>query len=221
MGDAAGGQRVVPVADLFGDDGFAVLERSARRAPLPSAARLAGLPEDVIARAQWWEGHLAEVIAGVPPESGPGAAPRPGFDPAETTLRQREIAKCEQLAAAGHPVPLSTLQRLRHGYESTGLWGLVDSQLSPERTPKTDPRLLSALRRAVDAETDRSTGTVGRLHRRVAQVLVADGEDPAAVMPPRATFYRLVERVAAGRHTFGSAPTRGRWRNSRTARSAW
>ena len=27
-------------------------------------------------------------------------------------------------------------------------------------------------------------------------------------MPSRATFYRLVERVSAGRHTFGSARTR-------------
>ncbi len=206
--DPTGGERVLPFADLFGDDGFAVLGSSARRAPLPPTVRLAGLPDDAIAKAQWWEGHLAEVVTGVPPESGSGALPRPGFDPAVTTLRQREIAKREELAAAGHPVPLSTLQRLRHGYESAGLWGLVDSRLTPERVPRTDPRLLSALRRAVDGETDRSTGTVGRLHRRVEQVLLADGEDPAEVMPPRATFYRLVERVAAGRHTFGSAPTR-------------
>jgi len=206
--DPVGGQRVVPFGDLFADEDFAVAGRSARRAPLPPTARLAGLDAEIVAKAQWWEGHLAEVVTGLPPQSGPGAMPRPGFDPAETTLRQREISKREELAAAGHRVPLSTLQRLRHGYESAGLWGLVDSRLTPQRLPRTDPRLLSALRRAVEAETDRSTGTVGRLHRRVQQILVADGEDPAEVMPPRATFYRLVGRVVAGRHTFGSAPTR-------------
>jgi transposase InsO family protein len=43
----------------------------------------------------------------------------------------------------------------------------------------------------------------------VEQILTGDyGVDPATVMPARTTFYRLVERVAAGRHTFGSAPTR-------------
>jgi len=72
-----------------------------------------------------------------------------------------------------------------------------------------------------------------RLRRRVEQLLATDGVDPVEVMPSRATFYRLVERLGTGRHkevldvdhvdvevvvdgdpaptpgrTFGSAPTR-------------
>lgn len=206
--DAVGARTVALIAELFADVDFAVVSPSARRAPLPSSARLEGLPQETIAKARWWEGHLAEVVSGLPPDSAPDAVPRPGFEPGGTTLRQREIAKCQELAAAGQLIPLSTLQRQRHRYESAGLWGLVDSRLSPQRVPAADPRLLAALRTAVDGERNRSTGTVGRLRRRVEQILAAEGVDPVEVMPARATFYRLVARVAAGRHTFGSAPTR-------------
>ena len=71
-----------------------------------------------------------------------------------------------------------------------------------------DARVLAAVRAAVDEQTDRSTGTVSRLRRRVEQLLSEGGVDPGQVMPSRASFYRLVDRVAVGRHTFGSAPTR-------------
>ena len=43
-------------------------------------------------------------------------------------MRQRELAKVAELEAAGRKVPLSTLQRLRLGYERQGLWGLVDGR---------------------------------------------------------------------------------------------
>jgi len=68
---------------------------------------------------------------------------------------------------------------------------------------------LEATRRAISEQTDRSTGTVGRLRRRAGQLLAEateTGDRPA--MPPERTFYRLVARLSAGRHTFGSARTR-------------
>jgi putative transposase len=50
---------------------------------------------------------------------------------------------------------------------------------------------------------------VARLWRRVGKILaeIAQGGDQP-VMPSERTFYRLVERLASGRHTFGLAPTR-------------
>ena len=56
--------------------------------------------------------------------------------------------------------------------------------------------MVEATRRAVAEETDRSTGTVGRLRRRVAQILAEDPDPPA--MPAQRTFYRLVERLGLG-----------------------
>jgi hypothetical protein len=87
---------------------------------------------------------------------------------------------------------------------------------------RVDQRVVEAARQAVAEETNRSTGTVDRLRRRVEQILAAQHgvADPASVMPSRTTFYRLVGRISAGKHTFGSAPTRGRWRGGRAGHSA-
>jgi hypothetical protein len=169
------------------------------------------LPEEVRASARWWEQHLAEVLTGVPPGAMPGTEPRPEYDPRRRSLRQRELAKHAALTAAGHEVALSTLQRLRRRYELEGVWGLVDRRYAPAGRGsgpggRVDPRVVEAARRAIGEQTDRSTGTVGRLRRRVGQLLAEDPDPPA--MPPERTFYRLVARLSAGRHTFGSARTR-------------
>ncbi|MBN7489687.1 transposase, partial [Mycobacteroides abscessus subsp. abscessus] len=92
-----------------------------------------------------------------------------------------------------------------------GLLGVVDGRHN-RRQPvfgRVDERVVAAVRDAIDGETDLSTGTVQRLQRKVAKALVAVyGRDDAPAMPSQPTFYRLVKRLAEGRHTFGSARTR-------------
>jgi hypothetical protein len=46
------------------------------------------------------------------------------------------------------------------------------------------------------------------VRRRTGQILEAQHGDDAPALPAQRAFYRLVERIAAGRHTFGSARTR-------------
>jgi putative transposase len=207
----AGLEPAVVLAELVTDPGFAVVTAGSR-APLPPEGLLDGLPAGVTDQARWLECHLAEVVSGLPAEAGPDAVPRPEYDPAVTTLRQREITKAAELQAAGHQVAHSTLQRLRRRYETDGVWGLVDHRSTrySSQSGRVDDRVVDAVCRAVAEETDRSTGTVDRLRRRTEQILAAEHGlgDPSEVMPSRATFYRLVGRVAAGQHTFGSAPTR-------------
>ncbi len=206
-----GADLAVPLAELFTDPGFAVVT-AGRPAPLPPEGLLDGLPAVVTARARWWESHLAEVVSGLPAGAGSDAVPRPEYDPAATSLRQREIAKAAELRLAGHDVSLRTLQRLRRSYETGGVWGLVDHRFTRHSSVagRVDERVVDAVRQAVAEETDRSTGTVDRLRRRTGQILAAEHgvADPSSVMPSRATFYRLAARVSAGRHTFGSARTR-------------
>ena len=88
---------------------------------------------------------------------------------------------------------------------------MIDHRAARRTAPAgyVDPRVVEATRQAIEQETDRSTGTVGRLRRRVEQILAETtqaGDRPA--MPPERTFYRLAGRLASGRHTFGSARTR-------------
>ncbi len=197
----------LPVAELLADPSFTRTRRT--RAPLPSRAVLGGLPADVVERAEWWERHVSEVLTGVPAGSGAGTPARAEYDPLRTSLRQREITKIAELQAAGESVSLASLGRLRRAYRAKGLLGLVDGRVMRTVGSAVDERVSAAIEKAVAEETDRSTGTVTRLRRRVGQILAGEyGIDPGEIMPPRTTFYRLVAQISHGRHTFGSAPTR-------------
>ncbi len=60
----------------------------------------------------------------------------------------------------------------------------------------------------VDAETDTSTGTRSRLIRRVVKAVEATYGPGVVPLPGKTTFYKVIDAVATGRHTFGSAVTR-------------
>lgn len=207
--DVAGAVTVMLTGHLLTDPGFELV--TPHRQVLPAGSGLEHLPGEVRASAQWWERHIVEVLTGLPPDAPAGSIPHPDYDPARRSLRQRELAKHAALAAAGHQVGLSTLKRLRRRYELQGLPGLVDQRHARAAWGgppggRTDPRVLDAIRRAIAEQADRSTGTVTRLRRRVEQLLAGETDPPA--MPSRATFYRLVAALAAGKHTAGSARTR-------------
>jgi hypothetical protein len=209
LADVTGALTEVPTAGLLADPSLELV--TASRVPMAPQPALERLPAEAVEAARWWERHLIEVITGVPPGSPPGTGPRPEYDPACRSLRQRELSKHGELTRAGHQVGLSTLKRLRARYEREGLWGVIDRRAARRTAPAgyVDPRVVEATRQAIAEETDRSTGTVGRLRRRVEQILAETaqaGERP--VMPPERTFYRLAGRLASGRHTFGSARTR-------------
>lgn len=207
--DAVGGQSVVPLSRLLGDPALELVSGS--RPALCSEEALAGVPEAAAERARWWERHLIEVLTGRRVDSEAGSRPRPEFDPASRSLRQRELAKLAELRSAGHEISLYALQRQRYAYERDGLLGVVDRRHIPRRAMfgRVDERLVAAVRQAIDDETDVSTGTVSRLQRRVTKSLVAQyGAQDAPAMPSQRTFYRLVKRLSEGRHTFGSARTR-------------
>jgi transposase InsO family protein len=206
---AAGDQTVVLATHLMGSPGFGVIDGE----PLPQLSAfglLDSLPDHVLDAAKRWERHIVEVTAGLPPDAPEGAAPRPEYDPATRTLSDREIAKAAELAAEGTPVAVRTLQRLRARYAQQGLWGLVDQRATREWeiTGRVDARVVAAVREALAAETCTSTGTRSRLIRRVCKALeecYGPGEVP---LPAKTTFYKLIDTLSAGRHSFGSAVTR-------------
>lgn len=207
--DAVGNHTVMALSQLLCDPALELVSGS--RPPLCSEEMLAGIPEAAIERARWWEQHILEILTGRPPGAEPGTRPRPEYDPVKQSLRQRELAKLDELRATGHDVSRNTLQRRRFAYERDGLLGVVDGRHNRRRPVfgRVDERVVAAMQKAIEGETDLSTGTVQRLQRRVAKDLIATyGADDAPAMPSQPTFYRLVKRLAEGRHTFGSARTR-------------
>ena len=199
-----GAESVVLVAYLLASPEFALIDG----APMPSMepfGLLDGLPVKVLEEAREWERHMMEVETGLPPNSLPGATPRAGFDPANTTIAERDQAKAAELG-----VSLRTVKARRARYARQGLWGLVDQRAVrlSEATGRADARLVAAIRQVVDAETDTSTGTRSRLIRRVVKAVEATYGPGVVPLPGRSTFYKVIDAVSSGRHTFGSAVTR-------------
>ena len=199
-----GAESVVLVAYLMASPEFAVIDG----APTPSVepfGLMDGLPVKALAQAREWERHIVEVETGLPPGALPGATPRAGFDPASTTIAERDQAKAAELG-----VSLRTVKTRRARYTQQGLWGLVDQRAVrlSAATGRTDARLVAAIREVIDAETDTSTGTRSRLIRRVVKTVEATYGPGVVPLPGRSTLYKVIDAVASGRHTFGSAVTR-------------
>ncbi|MGW3035705.1 Mu transposase C-terminal domain-containing protein [Streptomyces sp. NPDC001178] len=200
---------VVMLAHLLSSNGFEVVTPTSVRTVVPPAGALEGLPARAVERAEWWQRHLVEMLTGRPLDDPHGPV-KPKYDPAVWSLRQRELAKAAELAAAGTAVSLTVLQDMRARFEREGVLGLVDPRLRTvsDGTGRTDRRVVEALQKIVDEQTDRSTVSAQVLRRRLERLLEAEHGPGVVPLPSRATFYRLLKTVSSGRHTLGSARTR-------------
>ncbi len=187
---------------LIGIDGI-------RRRGLGESKIFETLPAPAKDRAHWLENHITEVLDGVPAGAEPGARPRRDYDVTSRSLRQRLMTKEAELQKTGNPLSLSTLKRLTRAYETRGIVGLVDQRLV-RRTPtagQVDQRFIDALTIVLQHNTDQSSGSMDRIRRDVEKHVQAEhGSD--VEIPSRATFHRLVKKLAQGRHATGSARTR-------------
>jgi hypothetical protein len=156
---------------------------------------LDGLPDEVVADAREWERHVVEVESGLPPEATPGMVPRPEYDPGTRSLTQRKQAKAAELG-----VSVRTVQYRRTRYIEQGLWGLVDQRAvrTWEATGRVDTRVVAAARQVIDAETDVSTGTRGRVIRRIVKAVEETHGEGVVPLPGRSTFYKLIDVLASG-----------------------
>ena len=148
---------------------------------------------------------LVEMKREPTPEQEPTPTPVPLLDMNTDTVQSLRITNN---AASGDS--LRTMQIRRARYARQGLWGLVDQRTvrGSEATGRVDARLVAVISEVVDAETETSTGTRSRLIRRVVKAVEATYGPGVVPLPGRATFYKVIDAVATGRHTFGSAVTR-------------
>ena len=209
LADLAGQVADVSLTELLVAEGFEVVGGSARP-PVPSAARLDGLPEAVAAQALWWERHIVEVLRGVPPQAPAGTVPRPGYDPEVVSLTRREQAKAAELTAAGRPVTASAIAKRRRRYEALGVVGMVDHRIDKPVTPhgRVDPLVVNAMRQVIAEATQESSRTASYLFWRTSQILEATHGPGVVELPSQRSLYRLLEKLSAGKHTTGSARTR-------------
>jgi hypothetical protein len=195
---------VVAMAYLAGASDFAVVGAGPRTRLVPSGL-LDALPAKVAEAARELERHLTEVETGLPKDAAPGTAPRPEYDPAARTLTERQQAKAGELG-----VTLRTVERMRRRYLRQGLWGLVDARHAKAARPtgNVDPRVVAAAVAVIDGQRNAPTGTKSRAVRQIREKVEAEHGPGAVPMPSDATFYRLLDVLSAGKHTFGPATTR-------------
>jgi transposase InsO family protein len=207
LAGAAGAVQTVTVSELQTDARFDLIDTQTLQVARPEVG-LDGLPAAAVEEASWWEAHIVEVVYGLPPNAPAGARPRPQYDPEWTSLTAREKAKAAELAAAGCPVPVSTLKHRRQRWEARGLAGLVDHRVARRTSPtgRVDQRVVAAMRAAIEEATDASSRTAGFAIWRTGEILAAAGI--ADVAPSERTMYRLFDTLSRGRHTTGSASTR-------------
>ncbi|MFC1414154.1 transposase [Streptacidiphilus sp. N1-12] len=191
---------------LLADPQFEVLD-APPQARVAAAGLLDALPEQVRAQALAWEQHVREVESGT---ATTGAVPRAGFDPAVTSLVQREAAKAAELTAAGEAVSVRTVRRMRARYRSEGVWGLVDrrSTRPASAVGRADQRVVEAVVAVLGQQRDRSTGTLTRLRDQVRWHLDEVHGPEVVAVPPASTFNRLVHALAQGQGLRGTAAQR-------------
>lgn len=194
---------------LFADSDFEVV--GALRRQVPPFGLLEELPKQVRARAYAWERHVREVETGCP-VPGQDQVPRAEFDPARRTMAEREEAKAAELTEAGQPASAVTVRRMRARYREQGLWGLVDGRAARRRSPlgRADERVIAAIEQALQAQKERSTGTLSRLRRTVGWILEDAHGAGTVKVPPASTFNRLVHALADRQGLLGTAAQRRR-----------
>ena len=168
------------------------------------------LSPEVQKRARCLESHIAEILDGIPCDAGIGQTARRDFDVTRTSLRQRAQTKLIELRELGETLGIGSLQRLRYAYEKKGILGLIDQRLI-RKVPiagQTDQRVFDALLSILEANTQQSTRSMDRLMKQGRKQLENEHGPGTVPMPSRATFHRLIGRLAEGRHPTGSARTR-------------
>ncbi|MGR6977516.1 Mu transposase C-terminal domain-containing protein [Mycobacteroides abscessus] len=198
----------IKLSDLFCDKSFEVVTLGVRRRQLPPPGFEALSPK-AQTRARWLEHHITEILDGTPVESAADWTPRPEYDPASTTIGDRERAKVAELEAVGTPLQLKVIQRYRRLYEAQGISAFVDRRVQRPETPtgRVDPRYIDALRKVLEQNTTESSRTEAALKWAVDN-RVRSQYGGTVALPSRATFNRILHRMPEARHATGSARTR-------------
>jgi len=113
----SGVQQVVLAGHLMAAADFTVLDAPTLSSVVPHGL-LEALPAEAVSAAERWREHVVEVETGLSPDPPAGARPRKGYDPAMTSLAERQLAKAAELG-----VSVRTIEGKRW-------WGLVDQRVT-------------------------------------------------------------------------------------------
>lgn len=164
------------------------------------------VPPAALKRARQLLSHLLEARTGY--QMGNAASALPGepraeYDPDVTSLMQRMEAKALELGRKSR-----WLFELHRRYEQQGLYGLIDHRATKVGRPRIDDRIRVAAQAVLEEVTDLSNVSKNQIRRRTDRKLKQEYPGVEVTLPSKATFNRLLNVLARGRSTFGSAKAR-------------
>ncbi|PZE67373.1 hypothetical protein DEJ27_12170 [Curtobacterium sp. MCPF17_018] len=166
--------------------------------------------------ALWRERHVLEVLDGSSRADGPMTQL---FDATRTTLGERKRAKADELR-----ISCSTIDNWIHQYREAGVAGLIDRrQTRPSGGVVATPKLREAYEKIIDAETNRATGTFGRLYDDFEDLCARGGI--LSQVKSESQTRRDIRALTSGKYTLESARSRRTAANSPDrefeSREAW
>ena len=198
---------IVEVRSLVESPGFRVLGGEGENEDESASvrARLDELSDEERQRIKLLEEHVLEVTTGYRLGSEALALPdepRDRYDPNVLNLTQRVERKAKELDLADY-----TIWRYLERYRRGGVVGLLDRRKAGMKKdfPNVDGRLKHTILVVLDGLTDDSRLSKEQVRRKVERKLHEryPGED--IKIPSRKTFNALLDRLDAGRGTFGHA----------------
>jgi len=146
-----------------------------------------------------------EVESGLPPNAPSMRYRGRNMTRASVVVTEREKAKAAELKVSAR-----TVQRMRRRYRDQGLWGwwIRANVRLLEPTAANRLRVIAAATEVISGKHATSTGTKSRVIEQIRRLLDDEHGPDSVRLPSKATLYRLLEVLAVGRHTFGSAVTR-------------
>lgn len=205
---ASGRFSVVSSSNLFFDPTYRILDgRDEEDHTDWSAAELDGLPNAARKRAKRDAEHVLEALTGY--ASGARALARPGepkeeYNPEFANTTARMAAKAHEIG-----VSLTTMWEKKRRFEAGGATALADKRrVRPAPPRRVDPRLQAAMLTAMSEVVRRSTVSKKHVLSRALQILRDKHGEGVVPVPSKATLYRELDDLDAGRGTFGPARRR-------------
>ncbi len=147
---------------------------------------------------------VTEYASGDPALARPGE-PKDEYNPSlVASMTQRMETKADEIG-----VSLTTMWEKKRRLEAGGANAIVDKRrMRPAPPRRVDPRLQAAILAAMSEVVRRSTVSNKHVLSRALQVLRDEYGEVVVPVPSKATLYRELDDLDAGRGTFGAAKRR-------------
>jgi len=165
------------------------------------------IPDEHLDEVRMWVIQLEEILTGMNPQR---REPSPAFDINTTSQNQRVLAKVSEMNALGIKVSRASIYDKLRDYRQFGPAGLIDSRKDRRATAygNLDADLIEIIQQLIASRINKPTIPTRALIELVTKELLKIDAETRPKQPSEATMYRVVKKLAHGKHLKSAATTR-------------